>query len=118
MSRILSVSRNPRLLAARNDALALAGYSVVSPKHPEDALLLFAQESFDAVIIGHSVEGATREGLIKAIREARPSVPILFAYAGDPTQEEPLADVSVDVTAGTTPIVIALEELLSKAKAE
>jgi hypothetical protein len=90
---------------------------VASPKRPEDALLLFAQEEFDVVIIGHSVEAATRQPLIAAIRGARPSVPVIFAQAGNPTQKEPLADLSVDVTAGPTPLLVALDELLAKSKA-
>ena len=42
MFRILSVSRNVRLLITRNDALAIAGYSVVSPRNPLEAPLILA----------------------------------------------------------------------------
>ena len=117
MPRILSVSRNPRLLVTRNDALALAGYGVTSPKEPDDALILFSQETFDAVIIGDSVEHETRQSLITAIRDRRPDMPIVFAHAGDTdTREEPLADVSIDVTADAMQLVVALGALLGKPK--
>jgi DNA-binding NtrC family response regulator len=113
LPRILSISRNHRLLAVRNDALALAGYRVASPKVPEDGLLLFGQEFFDAVIIGHSVEQPTRQALIRGIHESQPDTPIIFAHTGDPSQEdEPLADVKVDVTAGPAPLLVALGQLL------
>jgi DNA-binding NtrC family response regulator len=118
MPRILSVSRNPRLLVTRNDALALAGYGVASPKEPDDALILFSQETFDAVIIGDSVEHETRQSLIAAIRDQRPYTPIVFAHAGDTdTREEPLADASVDVTADPMPLVVALTKLLNNPQA-
>ncbi len=114
--RILSISRNPRLLALRNDALALAGYTVAAPKEPSGAVLLAAQQPFDAVVIGHSVEHEMCEGLIRRLRELRPQTPILFVYT-EPTHDgEPLADVSVDVTAGPMPLVIALDGRLRRAQ--
>lgn len=112
------MSRNPRLLAARTDALALAGYSVASPKEPNDAVLLLSREPFDAVVIGHSVEPATRELLILALRNLRPHIPIVFVYANPEMVEEPLADVSVDVTAGSTPLVTALDKRLRRLQSQ
>ncbi len=114
MPRILSISRNPRLLALRNDALALAGYSVASPRQPNEALPLMAQQSFDAVIIGHSVEPEIRRVLIPAVRRLRPEIPIVFVYAAPEIHEERLADFSIDITAGPTSLLRALEERLSK----
>jgi|SRR5581483_8190293 len=111
MRRILSISRNPRLLSARNDALALAGYSVASPREAEEAPLLFSQEDFDAVILGHSIDSNTRRELIDHFRAWKPSICILFAYTGN-TEAEPLADVSVDISAGPMSLLVALEKLL------
>ncbi len=73
MPRILSISRNQRLLALRNDALALAGYKVASPREPNEAVLLLSQERFDAVVVGHSVEPEIRRILIPAVRNLRPN---------------------------------------------
>jgi DNA-binding response OmpR family regulator len=117
MPRIISVSRNPRLLSTRNDALALAGYSVASPKNAEDAELLFCQEEFDAVIIGHSVEHLTRTRLIEHFRRWKPNICIVFVYAGE-RENEPLADESVDITAGPTSLLFSLDTLLRKSKSE
>jgi DNA-binding NtrC family response regulator len=113
MPRLLSVSRNPRLLATRNDALALAGFTVVSPRSPEQTLLLLHQEKFDAVIIGHSIEPELRKRLIASIHEASPGLPIAFVFlpAEDPG-EEPLADFAVDISHGPMPLLQALRRHL------
>jgi DNA-binding response OmpR family regulator len=118
MPKILSISRNPTLLALRNDALALAGYSVAVPREPREAVLLAAQQPFDAVVIGHSVEHETREGLIRALRNLRPHTPVVFVYRDPESVEEPLADVSVDVTADTTPLLRALDQRLRKEESQ
>jgi hypothetical protein len=112
--RILSISRNPRLLALRNDALALAGYAVASPREPDEAVLLASHQPFDAVVVGHSVEHETREVLIRRLRALRPYMRILFVYTDPETVEEPLADVSVDVTTGSAPLVTALDNRLQR----
>ena len=114
MPRLLSISRNPRLLAARNDALALAGYSVASPREPQEAALLLCQEPFDAVIIGHSVEPDERQVLISVVRNYRPELPIIFAYKGDEAEAEPVADASVDIGPGPAALLLALEKRLRK----
>jgi DNA-binding response OmpR family regulator len=111
--RILSISRNSRLLATRNDALAMAGYSVASPKDPLDAIAQFARSRFDAVIIGHSVEIDLRMDLIEGLHELRSKVPILFAHAAG-TESEPLADVTVDTADDPFAIIVALDKLLGR----
>lgn len=116
MPRILSISRNPSLLAMRNDTLALAGYAVASPKEPTEAVLLASQQPFDAVVVGHSVERETRKSLITTLRNLRPFMPIVFVYTEPERVEEPLADVSVDVTNGSVPLVSALDEWLRRAQ--
>lgn len=110
MYRIVSVSRNVRLLITRNDALAIAGFSVVSPRSPLEAPLIIAQQHIDAVVIGHSVEPQTRTELIRRIREAQPRMPIYFVYAAPQTTGEPLADVSIDVTKGPQALIAAMQE--------
>ncbi len=116
MPRILSISRNSGLLATRNDALAIAGYRVAAPKEPNEAVLLLSEGSFDVVVIGHSVEHETREGLIRTLRALLPYAPIIFVYTEPESIEEPLADVSVDVTAGPAPLVAELDKRLRRAQ--
>ncbi len=114
MYRVLSISRNVRLLLSRNDVLAMAGFSVISPKHPEEAPLLASQEDVDAVVIGHSVDCDLRRNLIAELRRICPGCLICFVYAEPDTTGEPLADLSLDLTRGPEPLVLALEERLSK----
>ncbi|MBV9086390.1 MAG: hypothetical protein JOY79_02805 [Acidobacteriaceae bacterium] len=99
-------------MAARNDALALAGYSVVSPKHPQDVELLLAQERFDAVIIGHSIEPPVRHAIIATVRTHRADMPVIFAYSAADTAPDPVADISVDIASGPGALLLALEERL------
>jgi hypothetical protein len=112
MYRVLSISRNIRLLLSRNDVLAMAGFSVISPKYPEQAPLLAATEQVDAAIIGHSVDLPLRRSLISEIRRACPNCVICFVYAAPDTTGEPLADISLDVTHGPEPLILALQERL------
>ena len=99
MYNILSVSRNTRLLLSRNDTLALAGFRVISPRTPEEAPFLALQQDVEAIIVGHSVEPEVRKTLIYAIRHLCPQCLVFFVYVGE-SQEERLADASIDVTAG------------------
>lgn len=111
MFNILSVSRNTRLLLQRNDTLALAGFRVVSPRTPEQAPYLAFEKDVDAVIIGHSVEPEMRRTLIEMLTRLCPKCTIVFVYVGE-KQEEPLADLSINVTTGNEPLVTALEQHL------
>jgi DNA-binding NtrC family response regulator len=105
MYRIVSVSNNLRLLINRNDALAIAGYSVVSPRVPEETPLLLHRERADAVVIGHSIPAEERETLIAAIRAVTPALPIIFVYQKPAGAPEPRADVSLDVTDSPGPLI-------------
>lgn len=112
MFRILSASSNTRLLLTRNNALAIAGYTVASPRIPEETLLLLTQQRFDAVILGHSIEPEKRRMIIEQVRANAPEAVIVFVYVSSESIEEPLADFSVDVTSGPEPLIRALEERL------
>jgi hypothetical protein len=107
--RILSVSANTRLLIMRNDTLAVAGYSVVSPKEPEEAAFLLATQRFDVIVIGDSVRQKKRTALISALRSIRDDVPIIFVHAGPNPCIEPLADMSIDVRNGPMALISALQ---------
>ncbi len=116
MPRILSISRNPRLLTMRDESLALAGYAVASPREPSDAALLLSQGGFDAVVIGDSVEREIRQVIIAAVRNMSPQTPIFFVFTEPERSEEPLADMCVDGTSGPMPLLIALEKRLRRAQ--
>lgn len=107
--RILSVSTNTRLLIMRNDTLAVAGYSVVSPKEPEEAAFLLATQPFDVIVIADSLRPKKRAALISALRSIRSDIPIIFVQAGPEDVSEPLADMSVDVRNGPMALISALQ---------
>lgn len=109
--RILSVSTDTRLLVMRNDVLAAAGYAVSSPRHPAEALYLLARGGFFAVVIGHSIHPDLRRMIINELRGIDQKVPIVYVYAPPGDAEEPLADLSVDVSDPVN-LVKALEENL------
>ena len=112
--RILTVSHNLSLLLLRNDSLAIAGHTVVSPRRTEDVPLLLLQQPIDAVVIGHSIGPAERHPLIKAIRSLKPKLPIFYVYTRPDAGHEPLADKSLDVTGGSGALVSALDQLQEK----
>jgi predicted phosphodiesterase len=114
MYRVVSISRNVRLLLARNNVLALAGFSVISPKAPEQVTLLTSQEDVDAVVIGHSVDPETRKNIIRDLRRLCPGSLICFVYEEPDTAGEPLADVSLNVTKGPEPLILFLQARLPK----
>ena len=114
MYRVLSISRNVRLLLSRNNVLATAGFSVISLINPEEAPVFAAQQQIDAVVIGHSVSSAVRKSLITVLRHLCPSCVVCFVYAASRATEEPLADVSLDVTSGSEPLLMALQERLMR----
>jgi len=91
--RLLSVSRDTPLLIGRNDMLAIAGYSVSSPREPLDAILLLQHDEYLAVLIGHSVlpdEAAAIAAKAKALH-----LPVIYVYRGNVPKPE-WADLSVD----------------------
>jgi DNA-binding NtrC family response regulator len=109
--RILSVSTDTRLLVTRNDVLAAAGYAVSSPRHPEEARYLLSRGGFSAVVIGHSIRPDQRKTIIDELRGIDREVPIVYVYVPPGDANEPLADLSVDVSDPVN-LVKALEEKL------
>lgn len=114
MYRILSTSRNVRLLLERNSVLAMAGFSVISPRYPEQTPLLAAQQQVDAVVIGHSVDPFVRKSIIRDLRQISPECVICFVYAAPETKGEIRADASLDVTNGPEALIRLLEERLPR----
>ncbi len=105
MYRILSVSRDARLLFTRNNALAAAGFRVIAPTTPARAPQLVAGQNIDAVVLGHSLAPKTRQHIIQKVRQIDPCCPIFFVYEHPDTKGEPLADLSIDVTHGSDALV-------------
>jgi hypothetical protein len=60
--------------------LAIAGYSVSSPREPLDAILLLQHDEFQAVLIGHSVLPDEAEAIAAKAKTLR--IPLVFVYQG------------------------------------
>lgn len=94
--------------------LAVAGYSVSSPRHPEAAGLLFSSEKFDAVLIGDSVPPRKRARIIADLRAVHAATPILYVYANAARANEPAADECVNVTGDPEGLLKALEKHIDR----
>ncbi len=97
--RILSVSRDRSFLLPRNDALAIAGFSVSSPKEPGEAVHILLSTEIDVIVLGHSIPKAERMALTAQFRAVRPQVPVIVLFDQKPEEDES-ADAFVPVRAG------------------
>jgi hypothetical protein len=95
--KLLSVSRDTPLLIGRNDMLAIAGYSVSSPREPLDALLLLQQNDYLAALIGHSVFRDEAEVIAAKARDQ--GIVTIFVYQGKVTVPD-WADLAVENESG------------------
>ena len=66
--------------------LALAGYSVSSPREPLDAILLLQHDEFLAVLIGHTVLPDEAQAIAAKARNLH--VSSIFVYQGPVTQPD------------------------------
>jgi DNA-binding response OmpR family regulator len=84
---ILTISRNPELQGLRTLVLRQAGYEVAAALDDTEAIRLFgAPNSFDLVLLCHSVPESSRVELVNKIKALKSTVPVLMLYNGhDPT---------------------------------
>ncbi len=105
--KILSVSRERGTMLARNDALAIAGFSVSSPKTPEEAIPILLTTDIDVILLGHSIPKAERKTLAAQFRALRPKVPIIVLFDEHPDEDEE-ADAFVPLRAGPEVLIGAI----------
>jgi len=108
--RILSTGRDVATIKLRNAVLTMAGYEVVSPATIEEIPGLCSRESFDLVVLGHSLARAERVDVIRKIR-AVCSVPILSLYTAPDTRDR-LADREVNALEGPEALLQAMRECI------
>jgi len=109
--RILSVSRDRAVMLARNDALAVAGFSVVSPRHPGESAQILATSDIDIILLGHSIPYQERTDLVHRYREMGAKAPVIVLYDGQP-QEGEVADAFVSIDDGPEELIHAIDECL------
>src|SRR3954471_21287555 len=95
--RILSISSDAIVFQTRNRILEFAGFEVVGCFQGLGALSRFNDEPVDPVIIGHSVDAEIRLQLLRAMKQARPRVPVVMIYeTGDFGEDAAEADASLE----------------------
>ena len=95
--RILSIGYDTLVFDTRNRILEFAGFEVVGCFRGNGALDRFRSESFEAVVIGHSVPGSMRLRLVRELKRAKPRIPVLVIQeAGESGQDLIEADAVCD----------------------
>ena len=109
--RVLSVSCDHRLLAARHNLLERAGFDVTSVATTFGALDLLENHEFSAVVVGHSFS-FTEKQLFAADVSERWRIPVLVLRSGD----EDFAwtgDAHLELTEGAAALVAGLQSLIA-----
>jgi DNA-binding response OmpR family regulator len=114
-SRILSVSCDSRLLAARHRLLERAGFDVTSVGTTSGALDLLENHEYSAVVLGHSFS-FTEKQLFTADVSDRWRIPVLVLHSGDEDFHW-TGDATLEFTEGAAALVASLNSLVaSRAK--
>ncbi len=95
--RILSISGDISVFASRNRVLEFAGFDVVGCFRGSGALERFRSETFEAVVVGHSLPQPVRLQLIHDMKRSKPQIPVvLILEAGEYGQDILEADAVCD----------------------
>ena len=78
--KVLNVSADPSLSETRRAILERAGYRVSCASDAADVAQLCRQETFDAVVVGHSLPQRQRYAVIEAVRKYNPAARIIGLY--------------------------------------
>ena len=109
--RVLSVSCDLRLLAARHSLLERAGFDVTSAATTFGALDLLENHEFSAVVVGHSFS-FTEKQLFAADVSERWRIPVLVLRSGDEDFEW-TGDAHLELTEGAAALVASLQSLIA-----
>jgi hypothetical protein len=111
-ARVLSVSCNHRLLAARHGLLERAGFDVTSVGTTFGALDLLEHHSYSAVVVGHEFS-FTEKQLFAADVDERYRIPVLVLREGEEDFQW-TGDAKVEMTEGAGALVSSLKSLISE----
>jgi hypothetical protein len=108
--RILSVTYDQSLADTRKMLFSSVGWRVASALTMEDALALCQDESFDLIVIGHSIPIDHRQLMLKELRRCC-NAPILALYR--PTEPAlPGADYTFDSQQSPAALLAAIANIL------
>lgn len=116
--RILSTSRNATVLRTRNLVLQSAGYDVTTTRDPKEFTNFIEKESFDAVVMGDSIDLAERVELASKIAASKPSLPlvIFFRTPAEAQQLLPYAHTLIGSLDGPERLIAAVEGAVQQNK--
>jgi DNA-binding response OmpR family regulator len=110
--RVLSVSCNQRLLAARHELLEHAGFDVTSVGATFGALDLLENHEFSAVVLCHSFSFTERQLFAADVGE-RWRIPVIVLPSGD-EDFECTGDAQVELTEGAAELVATLKAVIAE----
>jgi DNA-binding response OmpR family regulator len=114
-ARILNISFDESLLRTRHLLLESQGYVVTSTLRFEDALDSCRSQSFELVIIGHSIPEPQKQQFISALRSVC-STPILTLHRHNEGHLQ-AADYDFDASAGPAQLTKTVQRVLSRKRA-
>jgi DNA-binding response OmpR family regulator len=112
--RILSLSANPELGKLRVMVLRQAGYDVVWPSDKEEAERSLRNESFDILLIGHTIPGDSARDFAQAFRARNPNGKIIAIMAT--TYLTVKTDNTVKAIDGPEALLEAIQEVLGSGR--
>jgi DNA-binding response OmpR family regulator len=93
---VLSVGSDPRVLETRELLLRSAGYSVVTAISIKEAVFLFKDGNFDAIILCHTIPTRDCERLTGSIRATGSRIPIVCVAGAPGDEHNCFADATLD----------------------
>jgi hypothetical protein len=110
-AKVLSVGLGD-LVSARNAALRIAGFEVVSAITLEDVFQLCSPLRFDVAIVGHAFTIQERAQLVRCLHGVF-RLPVILIAEGQLLASIP-ADLHIDVNAPTDHLVGAVQRLIDE----
>lgn len=118
---IAQASADAMLAGSRVEVLQQAGYKVRTFKSPEKLAIACKKESFDLLLVGHSLEHVEREQMCAAFRTYNLGAPILQLQVATTTPTLKIvkttsttADYAFDVEEGPEALLQLLDEILDE----
>jgi DNA-binding response OmpR family regulator len=110
MKRILSLSANPELGKLRAMVLRQAGYKVIWPESNQETDKFLQEESFDILLLGHTISGQSAREFAEVFRSRNPHGKIIGITAAAYLMVK--ADKTVKAVDGPEALLEAIEEVL------
>jgi CheY-like chemotaxis protein len=114
-ARVLCVDDEVLGLEIRRVVFERAGYTVLTASDGPTAIEVFRENEVDAVVLDYAMPGMDGAQVARALRQIRPSVPILLlsAYLSLPEEVNQWINLLVNKGDGAPTLLRKIEELLA-----